>query len=42
LFNLEIQIQNAKILEALNIHEMELLNNFSTLTENRLRIRQTP
>ena len=42
LFNLEIQIQNAKILEALNIHEMELLNNFSPLTEKRLRIRQTP
>jgi predicted nuclease of predicted toxin-antitoxin system len=40
-FNLEIEIQNEKILEALNTHEKELLNNFSSLTEKRLRIRQT-
>lgn len=41
-FNLDIQIQNEKILEALNTHIKQLLNNFSTLTEKRLRIRQTP
>lgn len=41
-FNLEIQIQNDKILETLNNHSGKLFNNFSTLTEKRLRIRQTP
>ncbi|MEO8822470.1 MAG: DUF5615 family PIN-like protein [Ginsengibacter sp.] len=40
-FNLEIDTQNKKVLEALKMHGKELLNNFSTLTENRLRIRQT-
>jgi predicted nuclease of predicted toxin-antitoxin system len=39
-FNIEISIQNKKTLEALKTHGKELLNNFSTLTENRLRIRQ--
>ena len=29
-------------MKALTIHEMELLNTFSALTEKRLRIRQTP
>ena len=40
-FNTEIDIQNKKILEVLQIHEIQLLNNFSTLTEKRLRIRKT-
>ena len=40
-FNIEINIQTKKVLQALKIHGKELLNNFSTLTENRLRIRQT-
>ncbi len=41
-YNLEIQTRNWKLLEALKKHEKELSNNFSTLTEKRLRIRQTP
>ena len=40
-FNIEINIQNKKVLEILKKHGKELLNNFSTLTESRLRIRQT-
>ncbi len=39
--NIEIDIQNKKVLEALKIHERQLSNNFSTLTDSKLRIRQT-
>jgi predicted nuclease of predicted toxin-antitoxin system len=41
-FSLEVQTKNWKLLEAFKKHGKQLSNNFSTLTEKRLRIRQTP
>lgn len=40
-FNDTIEIQNKKVLETLQNHYQELLNNFSTLSDKRLRIRKT-
>jgi predicted nuclease of predicted toxin-antitoxin system len=40
-FDTDIEIQSQKVLEVLLSHEKELIDNFSTLTENKLRIRQT-
>lgn len=39
-FNTSIDIRNKKILEVLQMHGKKLLNNFSTLMEKKLRIRQ--
>lgn len=41
LFDIEIDIRNIKILDVLQRHKLQLVNNFSTLTDNRLRIRKT-
>jgi predicted nuclease of predicted toxin-antitoxin system len=40
-FDTAIEIQKLRTFETLKKHQERLRNNFSTLTENRLRIRQT-
>lgn len=41
-FDLDIQIKKSKVFEVFNMYGKQLSNNFSTLTEKRLRIRYTP